>query len=203
METGRAGLAGSGRAGPGWLRSTADLAAAAAAGWAARAVLIGGLAWLLMALITDWTSYPLLNVTSWRALTYGPDSVQVSFIVHNSGNAQASHCVAYLKLGGRRLHRAVPGHPAPRHRHVLPQLPGSRAGNRAKLGYARAACDGAIAARQPIPTVRMADLVSGQAQILTPRPARRQSGFQLTEFGSQPGSRAAAPIPAADHRQWR
>jgi hypothetical protein len=189
---------------PDWLRSTANRVRPAAnrvrpaanrvrpaanrarpaAGWAAGAVLIGGLAWLLMALITDWTSYPLLNVTSWQALTYGQDSAQVSFIVHNSGNAQASHCVAYLRLGSRRLHRAVPAIPA----HGTGTFFVSyrdRARNHADLGYAWAACDGAVASRQQIPTVRMADLVSGHAQILA-SPGSTTVRFQATEFGSSP-----------------
>ena len=154
------------------------------AGWATGAVLIGGLAWLLMALITDWTSYPLLNVTSWQALTYGQDSAQVSFIVHNSGSAQASHCVAYLKLGSRRLHRAVPAIPA----HGTGTFFVSyrdRPSNHAGIGYAWAACDGAVAGRQQIPTVRMADLVSGHAQILA-SPGSTTVRFQLTEVGSSP-----------------
>lgn len=167
----------------GWVRSAAGRVRSAA-GWAAGAVLIGGLAWLLMAVITNWTSYPLLNVTSWQALTYGQASAQVSFIVHNSGNAQASHCVAYLKLGSRRLHRAVPAIP-PHGTGTFFVTYRDRAGNRAKLGYAWAACDGAVAARQPIPTVRMADLISGHAQILA-TPGSTTVRFRVAELGSSP-----------------
>jgi hypothetical protein len=169
--------------GPGWLRSTVNRVRPAA-GWAAGAVLIGGLGWLLMALITDWTSYPLLNVTSWQALTYGPDSAQISFIVHNSGSAEASHCVAYLKLGSRRLHRAVPAIP-PHGTGTFFVTYRDRVRNHAQLGYAWAACDGAVAAGQPIPTVRMADLVAGHAQLLA-SPGSTTVRFQLTEFGSSP-----------------
>jgi hypothetical protein len=163
--------------GPRWLRP--------AAGWAAGAVLIGGLAWLLMALITDWTSYPLLNVTSWRTLTYGPRSAQVSFVVHNSGNAEAGHCVAYLRLGPRRVLKrrspAVPAHGTGTF-FVTYRDP---AADGAYLGYAWAACDGAIAPRQQIPTVRMVSLVSGSPQVLVSS-ASTTVRFQVRNLGSRP-----------------
>jgi hypothetical protein len=162
---------------PRWLRPTA--------GWTAGAVLVGGLAWLLMALITDWTSYPLLNVTSWRTLTYGQRSAQVSFVVHNGGNAEASHCVAYVRLGRHRLFKR-PSPPVPAHGtgtfFLTYRDPGT---NTADVGYAWAACDGAVAARQEIPTVRMVDLVTSHAQILTARAATTVR-FQVSNLGSRP-----------------
>jgi hypothetical protein len=162
---------------PRWLRPTA--------GWTAGAVLVGGLAWLLMALITDWTSYPLLNVTSWRTLTYGQRSAQVSFVVHNGGNAEASHCVAYVRLGRHRLFKrpspAVPAHGTGTF-FLTYRDPGT---NTADVGYAWAACDGAVAARQEIPTVRMVDLVTSHAQILTARAATTVR-FQVSNLGSRP-----------------
>ena len=162
---------------PRWLR--------AAAGWTAGAVLVGGLAWLLMAVITDWTSYPLLNITSWRTLTYGQRSAQVSFVVHNAGNADASHCVAYVRLGHHRLFKrpspAVPAHGTGTF-FLTYRDPGT---NTADLGYAWAACDGAVAARQEIPTVRMVDLVAGHAQIMPARAATTVR-FQVSNLGSRP-----------------
>ena len=164
---------------PRWLRP--------AAGWTASVVLVGGLAWLLMALITDWTSYPLLNVTSWRTLTYGQRSAQVSFVVHNGGNAEASHCVAYVRLGRHRLFKrpsaAVPAHGTGTF-FLTYRDPRT---NTADLGYAWAVCNGAVAARQEIPTVRMVDLVTSHAQILTARAATTVS-FQVSNLGSRPAA---------------
>jgi hypothetical protein len=162
---------------PRWLRS--------AAGWTAGAVFVGGLAWLLMALITDWTSYPMLTVTSWQTLTYGPRSAQVSFVVHNSGNAEASHCVTYVRLGHHRLFkRPSPAVPAHGTGTFFLTYSDPRT-NTTGLGYAWAACAGAAAPRQQIPTVRMADLVTSHAQILAGRTATTVQ-FQVTNLGSAP-----------------
>ena len=164
-------------AAPRWLR--------AAAGWTAGTVFIGSLAWLLMALITDWTSYPMLTITSWQTLTYGPRSAQVSFVVHNSGNAEASHCRTYVRLGHHRLFkRSSPAVPAHGTGTFFLTYSDPRT-NTSGLGYAWAACGGAVAPRQQIPTVRMADLVTSHAQLLTSRAATTVR-FQVTSLGSAP-----------------
>jgi hypothetical protein len=181
---------GSGATGPGTGRPLAARARAApgrlgaVAGWTAAAIVIAGVAWMLTAVITYWTTYPVLTMQGWQTLTYGARSAQVSFQVHNSGTGEAEKCVAYLRLGSHQLiARKAPAVPA----HgiggffITYRL---RPGWHPRLAYAWATCGAARTARQAVPDVTAVSLVAGHPR-LAARGGLTTARFQVHNLGSQ------------------
>jgi hypothetical protein len=175
-------------AGPGQLLTAGSPAAAgrlgAVAGWTAAAIAVAGLAWLLTAVITYWTTYPVLTMQGWQTLSYGARSAQVSFRVHNSGTGDAGNCVAHLQLGSDQLLTrktpAVPAHGIGGFFITYRLRPGSHP----QLGYTWATCGTVRTARQAVPTVTAVSLVAGHAR-LTTRAGLTTARLGVRNLGSQ------------------
>lgn len=164
-------------------------------GWLLGTGFIIGVAWLLTSLITGWTTYPTLAVTTWSTLTYGPGSAQLYFLVTNTGTGVATGCQAHLQLGNGQLvtmsmaNISVNG----TRRNYLRYTEAGGAQRRAS--YLWAACNGGQSPRKPVATVATIALVTTQPQV-TRAGARTTVTFRLRNLGAQAalGCRAFARL---------
>jgi hypothetical protein len=160
-------------------------------GWLLGTGFVFGLAWLLTSLITSWTTYPTLTVTTWSTLTYGPRSAQIYFVVTNTGTGAATGCQAHLQLGNGQVVTmswptvAVNG----TKRNYLKYTEAGGAHRRAS--YLWADCDGAQSPRKQVATVSSIALVTSGARV-----SRAGAGttvtFRLRNLGSQSAIRCRA-----------
>ncbi len=153
-------------------------------GWLLGTGFIIGVAWLLTSLITGWTTYPTLAVTTWSTLTYGPRSAQIYFLVTNTGTGAATGCQAHLQLGNGQIvimsmaNISVNG----TKRNYLNYTEAGGAQRRAS--YLWAACNGGQSPRKPVATVGTIALVTTQPQVSRAR-ARTTVTFRLRNLGAQ------------------
>jgi hypothetical protein len=153
-------------------------------GWVLGTGFIIGVAWLLVSLITSWTTYPTLAVTTWSTLTYGPRSAQIYFLVTNTGTGAATGCQAHLQLGNGQIvtmsmaNISVNG----TERNYLKYTEAGGAQRRAS--YLWAACNGGQSPREAVATVGSIALVTAQSQV-TRAQARTTVTFRLRNLGPQ------------------
>jgi hypothetical protein len=153
-------------------------------GWSAATIAIGGIAWLLISLITVWTSYATLTVSDWQMTTDGPHSARLSFLVHNSGTASATGCTAHIRLGNGQVASASspPISPGATRQYYLRYQ--ERRGPQTHRAYAWAACDGAQTPSEHVATIANIGLFVGNVHV-APGPAATTISFELRNLGTQ------------------
>jgi hypothetical protein len=153
-------------------------------GWAAVTIAIGGIAWLLISLITVWTSYATLTVSNWQMTTDGPHSARVSLLVRNSGTASATGCTIHIRLGNGQTASASspPISPGASRQYYLRYQ--ERGGPQTRPAYAWAACDRAQTPREHVATIANMGLFVGSVHV-APGPATTTLSFQLRNLGTQ------------------
>jgi hypothetical protein len=153
-------------------------------GWAAAAIAVGGIAWLLISVITVWTSYATLTVANWQMTTDGPHSARVSLLVRNSGTASATGCTIHIQLGNGQAASASspPISPGASRQYYLRYQ--ERGGPQTHPAYAWAACDGAQTPSEHVATIATMGLFVGSVHV-TPGPATTILSFELRNLGTQ------------------
>jgi hypothetical protein len=153
-------------------------------GWVLGTGFIIGAAWLLTSLITSWTTYPTLTVTTWSTLTYGPHSAQLYFLVTNTGTGPASDCQAHLRLGnGQIVTMSWPGiSVSGTKRNYLNYT--ETGGAQRQAAYLWAACNGGQSPRKQVATVGNIALVTTRPQV-SHRRAGTTVTFRLRNLGAE------------------
>jgi hypothetical protein len=153
-------------------------------GWAAATIAVGGIAWLLISLITVWTSYATLTVANWQMTTDGPHSARVSLLVRNSGTASATGCTIHIQLGNGQAASASspPISPGASRQYYLRYQ--ERGGPQTHPAYAWAACDGAQTPSEHVATIANMGLFVGSVHV-APGPATTTLSLALRNLGTQ------------------
>jgi hypothetical protein len=153
-------------------------------GWVAGTGFIIGVAWLLTSLISSWTTYPTLAVTTWSTLTYGPGTAQIYFLVTNTGTGAATGCHAHLQLGNGQIVTmnmadiSVNGSEQNYLRYT------EAGGAQRQASYLWTACNGGQSPRKPVATVGAIALVTAQPQV-SRAGTRTTVTFRLRNLGPQ------------------
>jgi hypothetical protein len=124
-----------------------------------------GIAGLAFALVSFLTTYPLLNVTNWKAVGVYRYSEKIGFSVANSGTGRATGCRGHLRLGdGRQFSRAEPSVPHGRSRKFVVTYPKSAASSRYEATV-WAQCGGASTVPTPISAPANVALIASRAAV--------------------------------------
>jgi hypothetical protein len=153
-------------------------------GWAAATAGIAGVSWVLISLITAWTSYATLTITGWQMLTTGPHSARISFSVQNSGTGAATGCAAHVRLGNGQVLSATsaPINVGGTTQYALEYRESSR--RQSQPAVAWATCGGVQTSAERVATIEDIGITTSHVR-LTPGPATDTVSAEVHNLGSQ------------------